>query len=105
PRGERVYTPDMAPAVVRARLRKPLEKSIAQGHPWIYRDALEGFSATVGDVVTVTDGRGRFVARGIADTGALAVRVYTTRDETVAEGLLAGRMARAAELRDRVVPP
>lgn len=85
------------------RLRKPLERAIAQGHPWIYRDALEDFSAPVGAIASITDGRGRFLARGITDQGPIALRVFTTRDELVGEGLFAARIARAAELRDRVI--
>ncbi len=99
------YHPGMTPTEVTARLRKPLERALSQGHPWIYRDALDPLAAEPGTVVAVTDARGRFVARGIADAGPLAVRVYTTRDEVLGPALLTGRMVRAAELRDRVLPP
>ena len=30
----------MSPTSVELRLRKPVERTIAGGHPWIYRDAL-----------------------------------------------------------------
>lgn len=89
---------------VTVRLRKPLERALAQGHPWIFRDALEPFHGDPGDVATVTDARGRFVARGLVDGGAIGVRVLTTRDEAVGEALFEARVRRALELRDRVVP-
>jgi 23S rRNA (cytosine1962-C5)-methyltransferase len=91
------------------RLRKELRRALGLGHPWVYRDALEPSDAAVGDlqageVVDVLDARGRLVARGLADDGPIAVRVWTTADEPLDEGLLARRIAAAAALRDRVVP-
>jgi len=93
------------PAPVTVRLRKDLGRALQEGHPWLYRDALEPHTAAPGDVVTVTDARGRFVARGLAESGALAVRVFTTRDETLGPGLLAGRFVQARALRSRVIGP
>ncbi len=85
------------------RLRKPLERVIRDGHPWVYRDAVEG-AAAAGDVVTLTDARGAFVARGLADEGPIAMRVFTLRDEAVDRALFSARIDRAAALRDRIVP-
>jgi 23S rRNA (cytosine1962-C5)-methyltransferase len=86
------------------QLRKPLDRVIRDGHPWVYRDAVTG-SAAPGAVVRLVDARGAFVARGIADAGPIAMRVFTTRDEALSPSLLAARVARAAELRVRLVPP
>ena len=88
----------------RAKLRKALGRVLSEGHPWIFRDALDGLTAEPGRVVTVTDARGRFVARGIADSGPIGVRVWTTRDEPVGGALAARRIEAAAALRDRVIP-
>ncbi len=74
------------------------------GHPWVFREALEGLDAAPGDVVTVHDARGRFVVRGIADAGPIGVRVFVTRDEPVDARLIAARVREAAALRARVVP-
>jgi 23S rRNA (cytosine1962-C5)-methyltransferase len=87
-----------------ATLRKSLERALVSGHPWVFREALTDFDAAPGEVVTVRDGRGRFVARGIADGGAIGVRVFATRDEPVDARLLAVRVREAAALRARVVP-
>lgn len=94
----------MSPPTVEVRLRKPVERAIAGGHPWIYRDALHPFDAPAGATATVRDGAGRFVARGLVDGDAIGVRVFTTRDEALSRDLVALRIARAVELRRRVVP-
>jgi 23S rRNA (cytosine1962-C5)-methyltransferase len=89
---------------VELRLRKPVERAIAGGHPWIYRDALHPFEAPAGSIATVRDGGGRFVARGLVDGDAIGVRVFTTRDEALSRDLVALRFNRALELRRKVVP-
>jgi 23S rRNA (cytosine1962-C5)-methyltransferase len=85
------------------RLRKPLDRVIRDGHPWVYRDAIEGHAAP-GTAVTLVDAKGAFVARGIADEGPIAMRVFTLRDEAVEAPLFRARIERAASLRDRVIP-
>jgi 23S rRNA (cytosine1962-C5)-methyltransferase len=86
------------------RLRKPLERSVLSGHPWLYREALEPFEAVPGSVIRVLDKSGRHLARGLAEAGPIAVRVFTTRDEAVDEALYARRFADAFALRSRFVP-
>lgn len=86
------------------RLSKPLERSIGQGHPWIYRDALTGTLPEPGRVVTVLDRQGRFLARGLAEAGPIGVRVFSTRDEPLDRSLIASRIADALELRERLAP-
>lgn len=87
------------------RLRKPLERSIRSGHPWIFRDALAPFSADPGTPVQVQGKDGRFLARGIADAGAIGVRVFTTEDEPLDARFFARRIETALQLRARIVPP
>lgn len=86
-------------------LCKPLGRTLALGHPWVFRDALDPVETQPGDLVSVFDRRGRFVARGIADAGPIAVRVFITRDEPLDGRLFAMRVREAAALRARVVPP
>jgi 23S rRNA (cytosine1962-C5)-methyltransferase len=90
---------------MRLRLKKPLERVIARGHPWVYRDAVADAVPDPGTAVTVLDRRGRFLARGFADAGPIAVRLLTTRDEPLDGRLVARHVRQAAALRDRVVPP
>ncbi|MBX7082718.1 MAG: class I SAM-dependent rRNA methyltransferase [Nannocystaceae bacterium] len=95
----------MAARTTRVILRKNLRRTIAAGHPWIFRDALAPFDAAPGSVVTVVDARGAFVARGWSETGPIAVRVLTTQDEPVDEALLQRRLDAAVALRARVIEP
>lgn len=92
-----------SPVVV--RLKKPVERSVAHGHPWIFRDALEHFEAEPGTVVTVLDRRGKFLARGLAEGGPIGVRVWSRRDRPLDEELLRARVAEALALRARHAPP
>lgn len=104
----RAGRPDYAPHVkseLTATLVKPLGRVIASGHPWVYRDALRGFDAEPGAVVTVRDADRRFLGRGIAERGPIAVRLWTTRDEPIDEGFIRKRVRDAVALRRRITPP
>src|SRR5262245_56619952 len=94
----------MAPRELRVRLRKPLERSVRRGHPWLYRDALEPFDAEPGTIVSVLDKSGRVLARGLAEAGPIAVRVFCARDEPLDDALLARRIAAAFALRALIRP-
>jgi 23S rRNA (cytosine1962-C5)-methyltransferase len=91
--------------VLTLALRKPLERSLRSGHPWLYRDALEPFEAAPGTPVRVLDRSGRFLAAGLADAGPIGVRVFSLRDEAISAALFASRVARAMALRARCLPP
>lgn len=84
---------------VRARLSRPLEKTIAAGHPWVYRDALAGFDARPGAEVVLETRGGRFLARGLAESGPIALRIYSLRDVPVDGALVDARLAAAFALR------
>lgn len=85
------------------RLKKPLERSIRSGHPWLYRDALEPFSLEPGTVVRVLGKSQRFLARGLVDAGPIGVRVFTSKDEPIDGALFARRLDAALELRTRTL--
>jgi 23S rRNA (cytosine1962-C5)-methyltransferase len=87
------------------KLVKNLSRVIAQGHPWVYRNALARFDAEPGQVLSIRNKQGKFLARGVADQGPIGVRVLTTRDEEISFELFASRIEAAAELRKKVVPP
>jgi 23S rRNA (cytosine1962-C5)-methyltransferase len=86
------------------RLRKPLERSVRGGHPWVFRDALEPFEAAPGTSVRVFDRSGRFLAAGLAEAGPIGVRVFSLRDVPVDQALFGERLARAFALRARGLP-
>jgi 23S rRNA (cytosine1962-C5)-methyltransferase len=58
-------------------LRKELSRSLRQGHPWVYRDALAAPAGLApGSLVAVADRHGRALAHGFYDaSGPIAVRV------------------------------
>lgn len=85
-------------------LRKPLERALRSGHPWVFRDALEAFDAAPGTQVRVLDRQGRFIATGLVDAGPIGVRVFSLRDERVDAELFQRRIERALALRARVIP-
>ncbi len=90
------------PRQVCVRLTKALERTVSSGHPWIFRDALQPFSAQPGACVTVLDRKGRFLARGVSEVGPIAVRVFTREDQAIDGTLFSTRLRRAFELRDRL---
>jgi len=88
------------------RLRKPLQRAVRLGHPWIYRDALvpPKHAPPPGTVVDLLDERGAFIARGFFDAdGPIAIRILTREDEPVGPALLAARAASAAGLRAAIL--
>ena len=86
-------------------LRKKLERSIAQGHPWLWRDALSEHELGPGTVVDIHDRRGAFLARGLTDSGPIGVRLWTTDPrESIGATLFARRFLEARALRARVTP-
>ncbi|HKU36912.1 MAG TPA: class I SAM-dependent rRNA methyltransferase [Polyangiales bacterium] len=87
------------------RLRKPLERSLRAGHPWLYREALEAFEAAPGSVVRVLDKKGAFVASGLCESGPIAVRVLSVVDRPIDTGLFAERIDAAFALRRRLQLP
>lgn len=87
------------------KLRIPLERVLRSGHPWVYRRALRDPPARAGEVVTLQDRNGRFIARGISDDGPIAARIFTTREQPLTARLFAERLEQACALRRRVLPP
>jgi 23S rRNA (cytosine1962-C5)-methyltransferase len=85
------------------RLTKALERVVHEGHPWVFAEALEG-DGTPGVVTTLLDRGGAFLARGIAEEGAIGLRVWSTeRRESLDTSLVQARLASAARLRERVI--
>jgi 23S rRNA (cytosine1962-C5)-methyltransferase len=64
------------------------EKPIRQQHPWIFSGAIETVKGNPapGDIVTVTDGKGAFLARGYWNPKSqIQVRILTWQDEPITE--------------------
>ena len=77
---------------------------ISGGHLWIYRSDVRSAQADPGDVVRVTDERGRLVGRAFwSDKSQIALRFLTRLDEPVDRAFLERRIREAAQLREQVV--
>lgn len=87
------------------RLKKPLERSLRAGHPWIFRDALEAHSAAPGSEVRVLDRKGKFLARGWAESGPIGVRVFSLEDRALDAKFMVERVRTALSLRAKICPP
>ena len=78
-------------------LGRELEKTLASGHPWVYRDSLPRHSASTGEWLRLEAGKS--VAFGIYDEeGAIAVRLFS-RQATPDREWFAARVTEALELR------
>jgi 23S rRNA (cytosine1962-C5)-methyltransferase len=92
---------------LRARLKSGRDKSVRNGHPWIFSGAIEGWNREPqpGEAVEVHGPDNTWLARGFASPDhALSIRIYTWRqDEALAEPLFMGRLDEAVVLRERFV--
>ncbi|MEM9692981.1 MAG: hypothetical protein AAGA56_10575, partial [Myxococcota bacterium] len=62
------------PAYPTVELKRRLERALRQGHPWVWRDAVELAGAEVGSIVDLVDRKKNFVARGFVDAGPIGFR-------------------------------
>ena len=88
-------------------LREAKRAAIVKGRPWVYRGEIariEGAPAT-GDIVTLLDPRGIFLAKGFYHQASLlAVRLLSRRaDEDIDEPFFLRRLEAAWDLRRRIL--
>ena len=86
----------------RLKLKRPIERAISSGHPWVYGEALEparGLAA--GAEVELLTRNARPLARGLYDPSSpLALRVYTLDPrEAIDAAFVKRRLARALSIR------
>lgn len=86
------------------QLFKKKTHSIERRHPWIFSGAIDLASEELedGDVVTVTDHKGGFLARGHFQHATIAVRVLTFEDLPIDEAFFNQKIANAVELRRKL---
>lgn len=77
---------------------------IRLGHQWVYRSDVRSVRAEPGEVVRLTDERGRFQGRAFySDKSQIAIRLLTREDRPVDRAFLRERLRQAIGYRDRVV--
>ncbi len=94
----------MARVVLKAGHVRP----VFTGHPWVFRQAVAHVdgSCSAGDEVIVADPQGRVLGRGFySETSAIAVRLFTHRDDPVDAALLRDRIHRAFAQRKQLGLP
>ena len=90
------------------RVPADVASRVHAGHPWVYREALgpRGIAEQTGAVIDLIAGNREFLARGYVDREhAIAVRILSRDPAEVlapGKGAIAGRFARAVELRRRL---
>jgi 23S rRNA (cytosine1962-C5)-methyltransferase len=82
-------------------IRKDREKPVINQHPWIFSGAIaKAENANDGDIVTVVDHKGNFLARGYWNhKSAIQVRILTWQDEPIDEAWWRKMLKRAIDLR------
>ena len=84
------------------RLRKGRKGIIRPGHPWIFKTQLAKPDPAVkpGDIISVTDDKGKFVGRGYYNPKSeITVRLLTFRDEPVDNDFFHNRIGQAVAKR------
>src|SRR5687768_3607477 len=81
-------------------IKKGREKPIRQQHPWIFSGAIHAVKGdpAPGDIVTVVDVNGKFLARGYWNAKSqIQVRILTWQDEPIDEVWWRRMLRRAVE--------
>ncbi len=83
------------------QLHKQKTQSLMRRHPWVFSGAIQSPVNDLrdGEVVTVTDNRGNFLARGHFQHATIAVRVLTFEDLEINADFFRERLKNAVELR------
>lgn len=86
------------------RINKAVAGRITQGHPWVYRNELSDLPADfpAGEVVELTDSKGRFVATGYCNPkSVISVRILSLEREKIDGDFFMKRIERALSFRKR----
>ncbi len=83
------------------KLRKEKGKSIQFKHPWIFSGAIDPSSDQTeeGELVTVEDSLGRFLATGYTQIGSIAVRILSFDEQEISDDFWLKKIQRAWALR------
>lgn len=88
------------------RLKPGEQDRLLAGHPWIYRNELEGWppSAEPGDLVDVSDSRGHFLGRGYLNPrSTIAIRLFGRDRLPIDQDFFTNRIRQAQAWRERIL--
>lgn len=88
------------------RLKPGEEDRLLAGHPWIYRNEVEGWPPSVepGDLVDLHDSRGAFLGRGYLNPrSGIAIRLFGRDRLPVDQSFFAARIRRAQAWREKML--
>ncbi len=82
-------------------LKKGKEESLLRFHPWIFSGAIRFVEEDLeeGDLVTVLDAEGNFLAQGHFQIGSIAVRILSFRQEAIDRAWWTGKIRQAYDYR------
>ncbi|TAJ97330.1 MAG: class I SAM-dependent rRNA methyltransferase [Candidatus Manganitrophaceae bacterium] len=86
------------------RLNKTVVTRIVQGHPWVYRNELPALPADfpAGELVELTDSKGRFVAIGYCNPkSVISVRILSREREKIDGDFFLRKIKEALSFRER----
>lgn len=88
------------------RLKTGEQDRLLAGHPWIYRNAVEGWPPSVepGDLVDVVDSRGCFVGRGYLNPRSnIAIRLFARDRLPIDQDFFTNRIRQAQVWREQML--
>jgi len=94
--------------MAKVTLRKTRETRVRGGHPWIYASEIEKVEGTFenGDIVDVSDFRGKFIGRGFYNPQSqISLRILTRSDEPCDRDFFARRIQEAWDYRKLLCDP
>ena len=85
-------------------LKSGKDQSLRRFHPWVFSGAIKKIKGEVaeGDLVAVYDNKDEFLAIDHYQSGSIAVRVGTIKEETIDEAFWTKKIADAYELRKAI---
>jgi 23S rRNA (cytosine1962-C5)-methyltransferase len=84
----------------KAFVNKKGAKRVRNGHLWIYKSDVLKIEATGGDIVSVFDEAKNFVGKAFySDSSEIALRIFTTKDETIDKEFWRKKIVEAADRR------
>lgn len=96
---ENILTMAAFPKII---LKKGKDEAVKRRHPWIFSGAIEGVSGklTEGDIVEVLDHQRNFLAFGHAQSGSIAVKLFSFTNIPVDADFWFNKVCKAYELRE-----